>query len=127
MIAHRKMLVLAATVAAGAAAVLTPSSAEASTLIGTQYQHANYAGSYWNSTVASNGFTCTGTVGDVDAQVASTPAGWNDIVSSFRNYSYCYTRVFEHNSYGGASLGYIPSTGYVGDSMNDRTSSVRWS
>lgn len=123
----RTLAVLGATTAAVGAAVLVPSTAQAATVIGIQYQHSNYGGSRWTHSITSNGFTCTGTVGDTDAEQASTPAGWNDIVSSFQNFSNCWTKIYEHNNFGGSSYGYTSSTGYVGDAMNDRTSSVRWS
>lgn len=62
---------------------------------------------------------------DVDASVANIGSAWNDRVSSFQGYSSCEIRVYENASYTGASYGAFASSNYVGDPMNDRTTSVR--
>lgn len=108
---------------AGAAALAVPASAQASTVVGVEYQHSNFGGATLTSYVNPNGFVCTGSFGDVDAWFNSVPSGWNDIISSFRGYSVCWTRIFEHANRTGASFGHAPDTSYVGDAMNDRTSS----
>lgn len=100
--------------------------AQASTVIGTEYQHASYGGAFWNVTVSPNGFTCTTSTGNVDAEIGSI-GGWNDFISSFKTYSNCWAKHYEHNFYGGASVGYSGSQSYIGNAMNDRTSSIRWS
>jgi hypothetical protein len=109
-------------------------SASASTIVGQEYVDANYSGASLTLAVGSNGFTCTDDIssewGDppnVDASVSSMPGGWNDKISSFRGYAGCWTKIFEHSGFGGASLGYQADTSYVGGAMNDKTSSIRFS
>jgi hypothetical protein len=109
----------------GLAALATP--AQASTVIGVSYEHANYGGATLTHYVGTTGFVCTGTTSDVDASSSSMPSGWNDVVSSFRVYSGCWGKYYENSGFGGASVGYQGDTSYVGSAMNDRTSSIRWS
>jgi hypothetical protein len=123
-----KSIVRAAVVAmfvAGAAFLSNPASAE--TVVGTEYQHRNYGGVSFNARVTSNGFTCTGSLSDVDGQIASLTSFWNDKISSYRTYAACNVKHYEHSNFGGASVGYHASRSYIGDAMNDRTSSIRWS
>lgn len=108
----------------GAIAMQAP--AQAQTIIGHEYQHANYGGAILTVNVPSNGFSCTGTTGDVDASISSMPGGWDNVVSSFRNYSNCWTNHYEHANFGGASTGYLDDRSSMG-AMNDQTSSIRWS
>jgi hypothetical protein len=103
------------------------SGASASTIIGQEFVDSNYNGAILSVTVGSNGFTCTGTTSDVDASLGSMPSGWNDRISSFRGFSNCWTKIYEHSGFGGAALGYQGDTRYVGDALNDQTSSIRWS
>ena len=50
----------------------------------------------------------------------------NDKFSSARNYSRCnVVRHFEHSDFGGAKVDCSPC-GYMGDAMNNRTSSIKW-
>lgn len=116
--------------AAGAVAAATfafGSPAGASTVVGQLYQHSNFAGAVLTQSVTPNGYVCTATTGDVDAQFASMPSGWNDVVSSFRGFSNCWVKIYENSNFGGASFGYAGSSSFVGSAMNDRTSSVRYS
>ncbi|MDX2604323.1 hypothetical protein PV379_41955 [Streptomyces caniscabiei] len=84
------------------------------------YQHSNYGG----ASFTLNGDYGCDTNPDVDWQLGSySPSGWNDMVSSFLGYSSCETRVWEHDNYGGANYGAYTNSGYVGDAMNDKTSS----
>lgn len=66
------------------------------------------------------------TSADLDYSLSYIGAAWNDRVSSFQGYSACEIRVYENESFGGASLGPLAFTDYVGDAMNDRTSSMRF-
>src|SRR5699024_6071543 len=100
---------------AGSAMLFAATPAQASTIVGVEYQHSNFGGATLTSTVAPNGFVCTGTINDVDAWFNGVPSGWNDIISSFRGYSACWTRLWEHSNRVGASLGFGPTTSYVGD------------
>jgi hypothetical protein len=123
-----KSIVRAAVVAmfaAGAAFLSSPASAD--TVIGIEYEHRNYGGASLNVTVAPNGFTCTTTTSDVDASLSSMPSGWNDRVSSYRTYANCWAKHYQHSNFGGSSVGYAGSRTYIGDALNDRTSSIRWS
>lgn len=51
---------------------------------------------------------------------------WNDRFSSFHGYARCQIKIFENRDFGGAAYGYDLYTGYVGDAMNDRTSSIKF-
>ena len=51
---------------------------------------------------------------------------WNDRISSFQGYSNCQIRIYENANFGGASYGTYTSSNYVGDAMNDRTTSLRY-
>ena len=108
---------------AGSAMLFGGAPAQASTVVGVEYQHSNFSGATLTSWVGPNGFSCTGPISDVDAWFDGVPAGWNDIISSFRGYSNCWTRLWEHSGRVGASVGFSPDTSYVGDAMNDRASS----
>ncbi|MGI5254126.1 hypothetical protein [Actinacidiphila glaucinigra] len=129
----RLRLLMATTALAGAAAfgAVAPAEAAPSTTsgnVGVQsvvhtvfYEHRNYGG----STLTSVGDYGCDTNSDVDWQASSLSSAWNDEVSSWRGFSYCDTRIYEYTNFGGASNGVFTSTGYVGDAMNDRTSSYR--
>jgi hypothetical protein len=97
--------------------------AEASTVVGVEYEHGNFGGATLTSFVNPNGFVCTASFSDVDATFNSVPSGWDNVISSFRTFSVCWTRIWEHPNRAGASFGFAPDTSYVGDAMNDRTSS----
>lgn len=53
----------------------------------------------------------------------SMPSGWDNVVSSAQVGSRCGISLYENPTYGGAQLNIRASTTYVGDAMNDRTSS----
>lgn len=108
----------------GCLASLAP--ANAATIIGQEYQHSNYGGWVWNVTLSPNGFVCTGPTDNVDAS-SSSLGGWNDIISSYKTYANCWAKHYEHSYFGGASIGYSGTLSYIGNAMNDRTSSIRWS
>ena len=100
--------------------------AQAQTVIGTEYEHINFGGSSLNVT-APTGFVCTTTVADVERVLSSMPAGWDNRISSYRTFSNCWARHFEHINFGGANVGFSGTSSYIGDAMNDRTSSIQWS
>jgi hypothetical protein len=51
---------------------------------------------------------------------------WNDRISSFQGFSNCQIRIYENANFTGATDGAFTATDYVGDAMNDRTTSVRY-
>ena len=63
---------------------------------------------------------------DLDWSVSNIGTAWNDRVSSFQGYSACEIRVYENDNFGGASLGPLAFTDYVGDAMNDLKTSMRF-
>lgn len=92
----------------------------ASYVIGIEYQHSNYRGS---SIIYRNNRTCSG----YQHSVAFVGAGWNDRISSARAYSGCNHSVhYEHRDFRGASRDCGTACSYIGDAMNDKTSSIRW-
>jgi hypothetical protein len=88
-------------------------------VLSIDYVNANYGGS---SFIWYGGATCAST----SYAQPTMPSGWNDVVSSFRTYSGCLVDHFENTYYGGSSTGYWSSHSYIGDAMNDRTSSEKW-
>lgn len=55
------------------------------------------------------------------------PQGWDNRVSSTRGFADCNLNIlFEEENFGGASVTCTPTCSYVGDAMNDRTSSRQW-
>ena len=96
--------------------------AATSVVIGIVFDDAEYMG---DSLVISVANGCDSSPG-ADWSLNSMPTGWNDKISSFKSYANCATKIFEHINYGGATLPYTVNTKYVGDAMNDKTSSMRW-
>jgi len=117
----------AATFGAGAPAEAAPSTASGnvgvleSVVHTIFYEHKNYGG----STLTSTGDYGCDTNSDVDWQRSSLSSAWDNEVSSWRGFSYCDTRIYDYSNFGGASYGVFASTAYVGDAMNDRTSSYK--
>jgi hypothetical protein len=93
-------------------------------VIGVLYEHINYGGATFTVTA---GQPCTGPLEDEYYIPSLVPYGWNDVVSSFRSYNNCWTKLFEHEWLGGAAYGYTPYSSWVGSYFNDLTTSVRWS
>lgn len=91
-------------------------------IIGQVWADDNYTDASWTFTASGD---CD-TNADVDWNVGSMPSGWNDRVTSFKSYGLCATKIWENTNYGGASLGFYVNRTYVGDAMNDRTSSIQW-
>lgn len=76
--------------------------------------------------VNSNYGGSTFTIYDYDVctwKQPSMPSGWDDVVSSVQVGSRCGISLYENGTYGGAQLNVQANTTYVGDAMNDRTSS----
>jgi hypothetical protein len=82
-----------------------------------------FGGSLW---VITNGPACTGPTSNIDYQVWSLPARWNDDISSYLDYSNCWTKLYQHINFGGNSRGYTGDSPTLGD-FNNIASSIRWS
>lgn len=122
--------VTAGVIASGLAAaglVGAASSASASTVVGQEFEDNNYNGSILTIAVRTDGFTCTAATDTVDVTFANMPDGWNDTISSFTGFSGCWTKIYEDAAFQGASLPYRGERTYVGDAMNDQTSSMTFS
>ncbi len=52
--------------------------------------------------------------------------GWNDEISSFRTFSGCMVKHWDLTGYRGDSTPWQYDQYYIGDWMNDRTSSLQW-
>jgi hypothetical protein len=51
---------------------------------------------------------------------------WNDVISSSRGYNNCQLKHWEHANWEGRSTGWLSSASYLGDAMNDETSSLQF-
>jgi hypothetical protein len=114
---------------AGAAATATllglaPPS-DAATIVGVLYEHKNFGGATLSITKEPNNYRCTPSRTDVDTEVARLLTSFNDRTSSFSGRVGCGMRIYENDTFGGSSLGYLDSTPDVGTAMNERASSVR--
>jgi hypothetical protein len=101
----------------------TPTPMASSYVLATLYTNANYGG----SSLALQAATPCDTNADVDHSWATLPAGFADEVSSVKGANNCQIKLFEHTNHGGTSLGPLTSTTYVGDTINDKASSIQLS
>lgn len=92
-------------------------------LIGIEYWDSGFSGSTYTFTAP---WGCTGTTGDVDWEFAALPSNWNDEIGSYRGFSNCWTKHYEHSYFGGISTAYDGGLSDMGW-MDDETSSLRWS
>ncbi|MEU8079072.1 peptidase inhibitor family I36 protein [Catellatospora citrea] len=95
------------------------------TVISIDYTGINFTGSALIWTGSSG--NCSGPLGNIDYQIPSMPAGWDNVVSSYRTFANCWVKHYELTNYGGASIGYSPTDANIGAAMDNRTSSERWS
>lgn len=95
---------------------------KASTVIEISYEHSSFQGASltWETSGGCDNSS------DVDWQAGSINGWWNDRISSFRTYANCLSRHWEHSNFQGISTGYWGTTGYIGDAMNDKASSIKW-
>jgi len=95
----------------------------ADTVISIEYMEPDFGGAaqIWS---ANDG--CNDTLNNVDHESSTVNWAVNQI-SSYRSYANCWVKHYENPGFGGASIGYLPTRSYIGDAMNDRTSSIRWS
>lgn len=106
----------------------TPETFDASALalpatyvIGTEYKDAKHKGA---SLTVTSKVSCVGYA----FLLRSMPRGWDNVISSARAFSGCNHSVhFEHTEFRGASKDCGSDCAYIGNAMNDRTSSIRWS
>ncbi|GAA1982964.1 hypothetical protein [Catenulispora subtropica] len=90
--------------------------------MGVDYVDAGYSGSSNTATTGDANFCRDGQ----SWYWNSMPGGWNDVVSSLRVYGNCWTTIYEDINEGGAQATFTSDSSYVGNAMNDRTSSQRW-
>jgi hypothetical protein len=80
-------------------------------------------------TVTTTGSRCFATYPNWDYSISYTQlnnAGWNDAISSALNYDFCYRgQHYENAGWSGAEVN-CSSCDYIGNAMNDRTSSIRY-
>jgi hypothetical protein len=63
---------------------------------------------------------------DVDHEISHV--GWSDNqISSFHGYANCWVKHWQYASFHGASVGYNSAASYIGDPMENRTTSIQWS
>jgi hypothetical protein len=96
------------------------------TIIGIEYTHIGYAGSTYTITA---GWGCTTDMDYPEWEFSFWRTPWETSISSFRTYGNCWAEHFDHAFWheGQDHTGYQPSQYYIGEWMNDRASSVRWS
>ncbi|WP_242910625.1 beta/gamma crystallin family protein [Actinomadura terrae] len=94
----------------------------ASTVIEISFEHKDFQGTSltWEASSGCNDSN------DVEWQAASVSGWWNDQISSFRTYAKCQSDHWEDINFQGISTGYRNTTSYIGNAMNDRTSSIKW-
>ena len=80
-------------------------------------------GSLW---VITTGPACTGPTNNIDYEVSFVGGRWNDDISSYLDFSNCWTKLYEHANFGGRSRGFQGDSPTLGD-FNNIASSIRWS
>ena len=89
-------------------------------VLSIEFEHRNHGGS-------SHTFYGSKTCKDATYWEYSVPSSWNDRISSSRAYSDCnHTYHYEHPGYVGAMVDCGRGCSYIGDAMDDRTSSINW-
>jgi hypothetical protein len=100
-------------------------------IIAVDYEHSGYEGYALIRFHTTTG--CTATLSDWDSSGPSIPSGWNDEISSFEVFgggsglTICLAVHYQNTGYAGDSHGPSTSQTYIGDTMNDETSTERWS
>jgi hypothetical protein len=99
-----------------------------SVVVGIVWKDANFLGDSW---IFWKPWGCDGNPATKDWEISNLNAppysdyGFNDVISSFRSYAWCTTVLYDDWMGFGASLS-GEEMSYVGDTMNDRTSSIRF-
>lgn len=71
---------------------------------------------------------CTPTIGDVDYELPDWAVfGFDQKISSFLTYGKCWTKHYDLVNFGGLAVGYQASNAVMNASINNDTSSERWS
>jgi hypothetical protein len=116
-------LSIAAACPAGATCIY---SGDGDTLRAIFYENINWTGArlmYYGSS------PCTATLSDADFSKSVMPTGWNDRVSSIRDYASCDIKLYTNTNFGGPSTAWInagSTPGYnLPASWNDQASSFR--
>lgn len=94
-------------------------SPQAAYALATIYDDRNYGGGSYTFT-DTHSTTCK----DYFYNYNTMPSGWDNRVSSFKSFGGCKTRLSENTNQGGASVGPLVNSSYVGDTLNDRASSA---
>lgn len=130
---------LAATMFASAGALVTAAPAQAiedtfvgfgSNTNGIEFEHGGWGGKRLLFLSPNPG--CTGPTTDIDFQIGGMPEDWNDEISSFQTMGGgalgpCWAKHYKNVNFGTPSIGFGPTLSYVGDAMNDQTTSIQWS
>jgi hypothetical protein len=117
--------VVALSTPASAVSSTTIYSGDGDTLRAIFYEHINFTGAqlrYYGSS------PCTSTTTDADFSFSAMPTGWNDVISSVRDYNQCDVKLYMHSSFGTPSTAYVNygSTGKnLSTGWNDQVSSFR--
>lgn len=92
-------------------------------IFGVEFVDAGYGGASLSYITYAGPCSSSTTYG-----VNSMPSGWNDVISSLYSdlYGCVWTRLWSNNNQSGASQCYSGDTSYVGNVMNDQTSSIYW-
>jgi hypothetical protein len=90
-------------------------------VVGVEWTNASWTGT--SLTLRASG-PCDNSL-DADYVWNTLPAGWNDVITSFRSYNNCAQQLFRNTYRGGGSLtGILTSTPNVGAPANDQASSL---
>lgn len=93
------------------------------TVISIDYTDIGYGGASFVWYISASACVSGGTT----YFTASMPQGWNDVISSYQAYANCHHNPhYENNNYTGAVSNCVSLCTYIGDAMNDRTSSEKW-
>ena len=75
-----------------------PTTLAADVLISIEYWDSDFEGSTYTWTAP---WGCTTTTGDTDWSAATLVSNWNDEIGSYRGFSNCWVKHFEHIHFGG--------------------------
>jgi hypothetical protein len=106
------------------AAAVTNVDVGSGNLVAEEFEHSNYGGADLRLFLP---FDCTTTGADTDFGFANMPSTWNNVVSSFKNYRNCDADHYDGTGFSGNHTGLADSTTYIGNAMNDKTSSLKYS
>lgn len=70
---------------------------------------------------------CSTSTNNTDYEISTMPAGWVNVVSSYRTFANCWVKHYEDPSFNGNVEGYNGSRASMTAGVDNRTSSERWS